>query len=100
MNVSGLNIDVGKAMVQTMTSWTITNIYITPIAPNKMNTQMRISEAPGSTPEGSLLANSHSNTSHDFLLNPGGNPMESQKPLGESKQPSLDIQLRSQVNVG
>ncbi|MBW0507515.1 hypothetical protein O181_047230 [Austropuccinia psidii MF-1] len=51
MNVSGLNIDVGKSTSQTSSTWSIPNISITPIPPNPTNTQMHVSEGSGSTPE-------------------------------------------------
>ncbi|MBW0547528.1 hypothetical protein O181_087243 [Austropuccinia psidii MF-1] len=51
MNVSGLNIDVGNAISQTSSTWSIPNISVTPIPPNPTNTQMHVSEGPGSIPE-------------------------------------------------
>ncbi|MBW0571151.1 hypothetical protein O181_110866 [Austropuccinia psidii MF-1] len=60
MNVSGLNTDVGKATSQTSSTWSIPNISITPIPPNPINTQMHVSEGPGSTPEISSKANTQS----------------------------------------
>ncbi|MBW0463821.1 hypothetical protein O181_003536 [Austropuccinia psidii MF-1] len=95
MNVSGLNIDVGNVTSHTSTTWSIPNISITPIPLNPTNTQMNVSEGPGSTPEISSKANPQ-----DFLLNPGGNPMASQEPFGQSKQPTLNIPSGSQVHVG
>ncbi|MBW0461240.1 hypothetical protein O181_000955 [Austropuccinia psidii MF-1] len=97
MNVSGLNIDVGNATVQTSTAWSIPNISITPIPPNPTNTQIYdVSEAPGSTQRIPSKANTQSKSSHDFLLN----LVESQEPLGKSKQPSLNIPSGSQAHVG
>ncbi|MBW0535331.1 hypothetical protein O181_075046 [Austropuccinia psidii MF-1] len=57
MNVSGLNIDVGNPMAQTSSTWSIPNISVSPIPPNPTNTQMNVSEGPGSTPEISSKAN-------------------------------------------
>ncbi|MBW0475541.1 hypothetical protein O181_015256 [Austropuccinia psidii MF-1] len=56
-NVSGLNIDLGNAMAQTSSTWSIPNISVTPIPPNPTKTQMNVSEGPGSTPEISSKAN-------------------------------------------
>ncbi|MBW0498951.1 hypothetical protein O181_038666 [Austropuccinia psidii MF-1] len=51
IDVSGLNIEVGNPMAQTSRTWSIPNISVTPIPPNPTNTQMNVSEGPGSTPE-------------------------------------------------
>ncbi|MBW0467068.1 hypothetical protein O181_006783 [Austropuccinia psidii MF-1] len=99
MNVSGLNIDVGKATSQTSSTCSIPNISVTPILPNPTNTQMQVSEGLGSTPESSSKANPQSKYSQDFLLNPGWNPVTSQEPFGQSKQPNLNIPSGSQVHV-
>ncbi|MBW0580319.1 hypothetical protein O181_120034 [Austropuccinia psidii MF-1] len=85
MNVSGLNIDVGNAMVQTSSTWSILNVSITPIPPNPTNTQMHVPEGPGSTPEISSKANPQLKFPHEFLLNPGCNPVASQDLFGQSK---------------
>ncbi|MBW0582894.1 hypothetical protein O181_122609 [Austropuccinia psidii MF-1] len=66
MNVSGLNIDVGNVTSQTSSTWSIPNISVTPIPPNTTNTQIHVSEGPGSIPEISSKANPQ-----EFLLNPG-----------------------------
>ncbi|MBW0490842.1 hypothetical protein O181_030557 [Austropuccinia psidii MF-1] len=100
MNVSGLNIDVGNVMAQTSSTWSIPNISVTSIPPNPTNTQMLFSEGPGSTPEISSKANPQSKFPHEFLLNPGPNPVASQDPFGRSKQPTLNIPSGSQVHVG
>ncbi|MBW0526267.1 hypothetical protein O181_065982 [Austropuccinia psidii MF-1] len=100
MNVSGLNIDVGNATSQTSSTWSIPNISITPIPPNTTNRQMHVFEGPGSTPEISSKANPQSKYPLDFLLNPGWNPVGSQEPFGQSKQPTLIIPSGSQVRVG
>ncbi|MBW0588763.1 hypothetical protein O181_128478 [Austropuccinia psidii MF-1] len=100
MNVSGLEIDVGNAMAQTSSTWSIPNISVTPILLNPTNTQMRVSEGPGSTPEISSKANPQSKFPHEFLLNPVQNPVASQDPFGQSKQPTLNIPSESQVHVG
>ncbi|MBW0549180.1 hypothetical protein O181_088895 [Austropuccinia psidii MF-1] len=100
MNVSGLNIDVGNLMAQTSSTLSIPNISITPIPPNPTNTQMHLSEGPGSTPEISSKANFQSKFPHELLLNPGWNPIASQEPFVQSKQPTLNIPLGSQVHVG
>ncbi|MBW0496783.1 hypothetical protein O181_036498 [Austropuccinia psidii MF-1] len=100
MNVSGLNIDVGNARAQTLTSWTIKNISVIPIPLNPTNTQLHVSEGPGSTPKFSTRANTQCNFSHDFLLNPGGNLAEPQEPFGQSKQPLLNIPSGSQAHMG
>ncbi|MBW0478953.1 hypothetical protein O181_018668 [Austropuccinia psidii MF-1] len=100
MNVSGLKIDVGNAMAQTSSTWSIPNISLTPIPPNPTNTQMHVSERPGSTPEISSKANPQSKFPRELLLNPGQNPVASQDPFGQSKQPTLNIPSGSQVHVG
>ncbi|MBW0578350.1 hypothetical protein O181_118065 [Austropuccinia psidii MF-1] len=51
MNVLGLNIDVVNATSQTSSTWPIPNISVTPVPPNPTNTQMHVSEGPGSIPE-------------------------------------------------
>ncbi|MBW0578061.1 hypothetical protein O181_117776 [Austropuccinia psidii MF-1] len=100
MNVSGLNIDVGNLMAQTSSTWSIPNISVNPIPPNPTNTQMHVSEGPGSTPEISSKANPQLKFPREFLLNPGWNPVASQDPFGQSKQPTLNIPSGSQVHVG
>ncbi|MBW0514884.1 hypothetical protein O181_054599 [Austropuccinia psidii MF-1] len=100
MNVSGLNIDVGKVIALTSTTWLIPNFSVTPIHPNPTNTQMHWSEGPGSTPEISSKAYKQSNFPRDFLLNPCGNPVESQEPLGKSKKPSFNTPSGSWVDGG
>ncbi|MBW0510075.1 hypothetical protein O181_049790 [Austropuccinia psidii MF-1] len=61
---------------------------------------MHVSEGPGSTPEISSKANPQSTFPLEFLLNPGQNPVASQDPFGQSKQPTLNIPSGSQVDVG
>ncbi|MBW0469906.1 hypothetical protein O181_009621 [Austropuccinia psidii MF-1] len=100
MNVSGLNIDVGNALPQTSSTWTIANIAITPISPNPTKTQMHVSEAPGRTPEISSKANPQSKILHGFLLNIDQNSVESQEPLGKGRQPLINIPSATKVHVG
>ncbi|MBW0558329.1 hypothetical protein O181_098044 [Austropuccinia psidii MF-1] len=100
MNVSGLNIDVGNPKAQTPRTWSIPNISITPIPPNPTDTQMDMSEGLKSTPQISSKANPQSKFPCEFLLNPGRNPVASQDPFGQSKQPTLNIPSGSQVHVG
>ncbi|MBW0474011.1 hypothetical protein O181_013726 [Austropuccinia psidii MF-1] len=100
MNVSGLNIDVGNGKAQTSSTLSIPNISVTPIPPNPTNTQMLFSEGPGSTPEISSKANPQLKFPREFLLNPGWNPVVSQEPFGQSKQPTLNIPSGSQAHVG
>ncbi|MBW0512216.1 hypothetical protein O181_051931 [Austropuccinia psidii MF-1] len=100
MNVSGLNIDVGNTIAQTSSTWSIPNISITPIPPNPTNTQMDMSEGPERTPQISSKANPQSKLPCEFLLNPGWNPIPSQDPFGQGKQPTLNIPSSSQVHVG
>ncbi|MBW0489156.1 hypothetical protein O181_028871 [Austropuccinia psidii MF-1] len=100
MNLSGLNIDVGNVTSQASSTWSIPNISITPIPPNPTNTQMHVSEGPGSTPEISSKANPQLKFPHGSLLNPGQNPVTSQDPFGRSKQPTLNIPSGSQAHVG
>ncbi|MBW0470452.1 hypothetical protein O181_010167 [Austropuccinia psidii MF-1] len=57
MNVSGLNIDVGNLTAPTSSTWSIPYICVTEIPPNPTNTQMPVSQGPGSTPEISSKAN-------------------------------------------
>ncbi|MBW0554199.1 hypothetical protein O181_093914 [Austropuccinia psidii MF-1] len=92
MNVSGLKINVGNVMAQTSSTWSI--------PPNPTNAQMHVSEGPGSTPKISSKANPQSKFPHEFLLNPGWNPVTSQDLFGRSKQPTLNIPSGSQVHVG
>ncbi|MBW0518218.1 hypothetical protein O181_057933 [Austropuccinia psidii MF-1] len=100
MNVSGVNIDVGNVMAQTSRTWSIPNISVTPIPPNPTNTQMHVSEGPGRTPEISSKANPQLKFPCEFLLNPGWNPVASQDPFGQSRQPTLNIPSGSQVHMG
>ncbi|MBW0538567.1 hypothetical protein O181_078282 [Austropuccinia psidii MF-1] len=60
MNVSGLNIYVGNPKAQTSSTWSIPNIYVTPIPPNATNTQIDVSEGLESTPQISSKANHQS----------------------------------------
>ncbi|MBW0557993.1 hypothetical protein O181_097708, partial [Austropuccinia psidii MF-1] len=99
-HISGLNIDVGNPKAQTSSTWSIPNIFVTPLPPNPTNTQMDVSEGPGSTPEISSKANPQSKFSREFLLNPLWNPVPSQDPFGQSKQPTLNITSGSQLHVG
>ncbi|MBW0535846.1 hypothetical protein O181_075561 [Austropuccinia psidii MF-1] len=82
MNVSGLKIDVANQMAPASSTWSIPNISVTPVPPNPTNTQMHVSEGPGSTPEISSNTNPQSKFLCDFLLNPGRNPVVSQEPFG------------------
>ncbi|MBW0550837.1 hypothetical protein O181_090552 [Austropuccinia psidii MF-1] len=100
MNVSDCNIDVGNLTAQNSSTWSIPNISITQIPQNPTNTQMHVSEGPGSTPEISSKANPQSKFPCDFLLNPGPNPVVSQEPFVKSKQPTLNIPSVSQAHVG
>ncbi|MBW0557847.1 hypothetical protein O181_097562 [Austropuccinia psidii MF-1] len=100
MNVSGLNIDVGDPKAPTSSTWSNPNISITPIPLNPTNTQRRVSEGPEGTPQVSSNANPQSTFPCEFLLNPGQNPVSSQDPFGQSKQPTLNIPSGSQVHVG
>ncbi|MBW0549164.1 hypothetical protein O181_088879 [Austropuccinia psidii MF-1] len=95
MNVSGLNIDVGNSMAQTSSTWSIPNIPANPT-----NTQMHVSEGPGSTPEISSKDNPQSKFPCEFLLNPGRHCVASQDSFGRSKQPTLNIPSGSQFHVG
>ncbi|MBW0485496.1 hypothetical protein O181_025211 [Austropuccinia psidii MF-1] len=97
MNVSGINIHVGNPMAQNSSTWSILNIFVTPIPPNPTNTQMHVSEGPESTPEISSKANPQSKFPLDFLLNPGLNPVVSQDPFGQSKQKTINILSGSQI---
>ncbi|MBW0543849.1 hypothetical protein O181_083564 [Austropuccinia psidii MF-1] len=100
MNLLGLNIDVGNLMAQNSSTWSIPNISVTPIPHSTTNTQMHVSEGPGSTPEILSKANTQSKFPHDFLLNHGRNLVASQEPFGKSKQLTLNIPSGSQVHVG
>ncbi|MBW0556900.1 hypothetical protein O181_096615 [Austropuccinia psidii MF-1] len=100
MNVSRLNIDVGNVTSQTSSTWSIPNISVTPIPPNPTNTQMHVSDGPESTPQISSKANAQYKFPPEFLLIPGRNPVASQDPFGQSKQPTLNILSGSQVHVG
>ncbi|MBW0514017.1 hypothetical protein O181_053732 [Austropuccinia psidii MF-1] len=100
MNVSGLNIDVGNPKAPTSSTWSIPNISVTPIPPNPTNTQTHVSQGPEGTPQISSNANPQSKFPREFLLNPGRNPVASQDPFGQSKQPTLNIPSGSQVHVG
>ncbi|MBW0478876.1 hypothetical protein O181_018591 [Austropuccinia psidii MF-1] len=61
---------------------------------------MHVSEGPERTPQISSKANPQSKFPHEFLLNPGQNPVASQDPFGKSKHPTLNIPSGSQVHVG
>ncbi|MBW0532159.1 hypothetical protein O181_071874 [Austropuccinia psidii MF-1] len=61
---------------------------------------MHVSEGPEGTPQISSNANLQSKFPCEFLLNPGRNPVASQDPFGQSKQPNLNIPSVSQVHVG
>ncbi|MBW0467235.1 hypothetical protein O181_006950 [Austropuccinia psidii MF-1] len=90
INVSGIKFDVGNLMAQTASTWTIPNISVTPIPLNPTNTQMHVSEGPGSKPELSSKANTQSKFPCDFLLNPRWNPVTSQEAFGPiNSQPSI-----------
>ncbi|MBW0585340.1 hypothetical protein O181_125055 [Austropuccinia psidii MF-1] len=82
INVSGLNIDVGNLTAPTSSTWSIPNISITWIYPNPTNTQLHVSEGPGSTPGISSKTNPQSKFPRNFLLNPCENPVVSQEPFG------------------
>ncbi|MBW0549402.1 hypothetical protein O181_089117 [Austropuccinia psidii MF-1] len=45
-------------------------------------------------------ANPQSKFPREFLLDPGQNPVASQDPFGQSKQPTLNILSGSQAHVG
>ncbi|MBW0475785.1 hypothetical protein O181_015500 [Austropuccinia psidii MF-1] len=75
MKFSGLSINVGNLMAQTSSTWTIPNISVTPIPPNSTNTQMHVSEGPGTKLGITSRANKQSEFPYDFLLNPGQNLM-------------------------
>ncbi|MBW0470307.1 hypothetical protein O181_010022 [Austropuccinia psidii MF-1] len=94
MNVSGLNIDVGNATAQALST------SVTSIPPNPINTQMHVSEGPRSTPETSSKANPQFKFPLYFLLNPGQHSVGSQEPFGQGKQPSLNVPFGSQSHVG
>ncbi|MBW0518933.1 hypothetical protein O181_058648 [Austropuccinia psidii MF-1] len=100
MNVSGLNIDGGNLTAPTSSTWSIPNFSVPPIPLNTTNTQMHVSEGPGSTPEISSKANPQSKFPCDSLLNPGQNPFVTQELFGQSKQLTLNIISGSQVNRG
>ncbi|MBW0581622.1 hypothetical protein O181_121337 [Austropuccinia psidii MF-1] len=100
MNVSGLNIDVGNPKASTSSTWLIPNISFTLIPPNPTNTQMHVSQAPEGTPQISSNANPQSKFPRECLLNPSWNPVPSQDPFAQRKQPTLNIPSGSQVHVG
>ncbi|MBW0489144.1 hypothetical protein O181_028859 [Austropuccinia psidii MF-1] len=58
---------------------------------------MHVSEGSGSTPEISSKANPQLKFPREFLLHPGRNPVASQDPFGQSKQPTLNIPSGSQI---
>ncbi|MBW0478035.1 hypothetical protein O181_017750 [Austropuccinia psidii MF-1] len=91
---------MGNATSQTSSTWSIPNISVTLIPPNPTNTQMHVYEGSGSTPEISSKANNQFKFACYFHLNPVQKPVESQEPLGQSKQPLLNIPSASQVHVG
>ncbi|MBW0560342.1 hypothetical protein O181_100057, partial [Austropuccinia psidii MF-1] len=93
MIVSGLE-------APTSSTWLIPNISVTSIPPNPTNTQTHVSQGPEGTPQISSNANPQSKFPREFLLNPGWNPVASQDPFGQSKQPTLNIPSGSQVHVG
>ncbi|MBW0511184.1 hypothetical protein O181_050899 [Austropuccinia psidii MF-1] len=91
MNLSGLNIDVRNLKAQSSSNWSIPNNSATVIPLNPTNTQMDVSEGPEITPQISSMANPQSKFPHEFYPNPGRNPIASQDPFGQSKQPTLTI---------
>ncbi|MBW0589143.1 hypothetical protein O181_128858 [Austropuccinia psidii MF-1] len=60
---------------------------------------MHVSDGPEGTPQISSNANPQSKFPCEFLLNPGQNPVASQDPFGQSKQPTLNIPSGSQVHI-
>ncbi|MBW0510544.1 hypothetical protein O181_050259, partial [Austropuccinia psidii MF-1] len=90
MNLSGLNINMGIAMAQTFSTWSIPNISITPIPPNPTNTYMHVSEGPVNTSEISSKANPQTKFPFDFLLNPDTvakrKTLRSQEPIEDCDQ--------------
>ncbi|MBW0586966.1 hypothetical protein O181_126681 [Austropuccinia psidii MF-1] len=94
LNVSGLNIDVGNVMAQTSSTWSIPNISLTQIPPNPTNTQMHVSEGPGSTPEisSNLIPSQNFHMSSSLIL--VGIQSHPGSPLDEVKiQPSIFHQV-------
>ncbi|MBW0527183.1 hypothetical protein O181_066898 [Austropuccinia psidii MF-1] len=87
-------------MPPTSSTCSIPNASVTSILLNPSNTQMHVSEGPGSTPEISSKAHHQLKFPCDFLLIPGQNPVASQDPFGKSKQPTLNIPSGSQAHVG
>ncbi|MBW0550759.1 hypothetical protein O181_090474 [Austropuccinia psidii MF-1] len=61
---------------------------------------MHVSDGPEGTHQISSNANPQSKFPREFLLNPGWNPVASQDPFEQSKQPTLNIPSGSQVHVG
>ncbi|MBW0549604.1 hypothetical protein O181_089319 [Austropuccinia psidii MF-1] len=92
MNFSGLNIDVGNPKAPPSSTCSIPNISVTPIPQNPKGQE--------GTPQISSNANPQSKFPREFLLNPGRNPVPSQDPFGQSKQPTLNIPSGSPVDVG
>ncbi|MBW0584691.1 hypothetical protein O181_124406, partial [Austropuccinia psidii MF-1] len=95
INVSSINIDVGNLKAPTPSTWSIPNISVTPISPNPTNTQIHVSEGPEGTPQISSNTNPQSKFPREFLLNPGQNPVATQDPFAQSKQPILNIPSES-----
>ncbi|MBW0513443.1 hypothetical protein O181_053158 [Austropuccinia psidii MF-1] len=95
MNVSVSHIDVGNVMAQTSSTWSVPNISVNLIPPNPINTQMHVSEGPGSTPEISSKANAQLKFPCEFLLSPGQNPVhvggEKQVDGGQQKRPLENV---------
>ncbi|MBW0561088.1 hypothetical protein O181_100803 [Austropuccinia psidii MF-1] len=71
----------------------------TPIA-SSINVSGLNIDGPEGTPQISSNTNPQSKFPREFLLNPGRNPVASQDPFGQSKQPTLNIPSGSQVHVG
>ncbi|MBW0530456.1 hypothetical protein O181_070171 [Austropuccinia psidii MF-1] len=61
---------------------------------------MHLSEGPEGTPQISSNPNPQSKFPREFLLNPGWNPVTSQEPFGQSKQPTPNIPSGCEVHVG
>ncbi|MBW0571123.1 hypothetical protein O181_110838 [Austropuccinia psidii MF-1] len=61
---------------------------------------MHVSEGPEGTSQISSNTNTQSKFPREFPHNPGWNPVASQDPFGQSKQPILNITSGSQVHAG
>ncbi|MBW0520015.1 hypothetical protein O181_059730 [Austropuccinia psidii MF-1] len=100
MNVSGLNIDVGNPTPPTSSTWSIPNILSLQFPQIPLIHKFMCLRGKEAHLKSHQRLIHNQIFPHDFLLNPGWNPVAYQEPFGRSKQPTLNIPSGSQVHVG